>query len=194
VIHAGQVLAYAGLHLTFLHTAQDTGGAATVIDLVVAPHTTTGGDLAHVHVAAEERYTVLEGTLAVWIGTPRQMRTVGPGAAVVLPRGVAHRHWNATPAQAVHVIEELRPAGNTELALEAALGLIRDGKTTKRGVPRNVLEAALLLHLAGTVPAGPPVALSTTLVRALALLARRRGYAPHFPQYTGARGLLAPVY
>lgn len=67
-------------------------GDATWLELkgTLPPH--SEGPPLHIHVAEDEEGHVTSGTLTALVGGRRV--TVGPGEAVELPRGVAHRWWN----------------------------------------------------------------------------------------------------
>ena len=56
----------------------------------------------HRHLADDEAWYVLDGTLGFIRGDERLEAPAG--AAVLVPRGVAHTFWNAGPAQARYVI------------------------------------------------------------------------------------------
>jgi mannose-6-phosphate isomerase-like protein (cupin superfamily) len=191
MISSGQQLAHpilGGIFIKVLKTSRDTGGAFTLVEEVM---TTEVPRPAHLH-TGEERFTVRSGRLTVWIGSPRHIRTLGPGEQIALPPRVVHNHWNPGPGEA-HLTREMWPAGNEELFVEALVGMEEAGKTNKRGLPRNLFELALLAQVGGLYPAGLPLPLMRVLVGGLARIARWRGYRPWFPQYTGATGLLVPL-
>ena len=128
--HAGDTIENPvdGQRIMFVRTVEDSGGDELAIELFTPPGTSAVP--AHLHLAAEETYEVLAGTLGVWVGSKRQLRTVGPGGRVALPPRVAHQHWNAGP-DLLHVVNTFRPAGNLELGLQATFGLARDEKVLK---------------------------------------------------------------
>ncbi|MDT0344053.1 cupin domain-containing protein [Streptomyces litchfieldiae] len=68
-----------------------TGGASSVLDIVLAP----GGLLAPVHTHRHEDETVYvaEGTVGAVLGE-REIQA-GPGTVLFAPRGVRHTFWNA---------------------------------------------------------------------------------------------------
>lgn len=190
--HAGDTIENPvdGQRIMFVRTVEDSGGDELAIELFTPPGTSAVP--AHLHLAAEETYEVLAGTLGVWVGSKRQRRTVGPGGRVALPPRVAHQHWNAGP-DLLHVVNTFRPAGNLELGLQATFGLARDGKAGKDGRPKSLLDTMLILELLGIVPAGLPVPLGRALVRGAAATARRLGRQEHYPQYTRLATTLVPV-
>jgi quercetin dioxygenase-like cupin family protein len=70
----------------------------------------------HVHADQEESLEVLSGTLSCRLGD--EVRELGPGEALVIPRGVPHAVWSADPAGS-RSIGEFRPAGNAQAAFES---------------------------------------------------------------------------
>lgn len=77
------------------------------------------------------------------------------------------------------MLVDFRPALRTEVAFETLAGLERDGKTTKAGVPKNPMRAALLLrHFEDEVYfVRPPLALQRVVLGPLATLGRLLGYS-----------------
>ena len=83
----------------------------------------------------------------------------------------------------MHVLVDFRPALRTEVAFETLAGLARDGKTTKTGIPRNPLRAALILrHFEDEIWfVRPPLAVQRVILGALAATARLLGYRAEYP-------------
>jgi hypothetical protein len=105
---------------------------------------------------------------------------------------VPHQHGNGGP-DVLHVRETFRPAGNLEIAFQATFGLARDGKATRTGLPKNLLDTALILQLLGIVPAGLPLPLARVGVNSVATLARSLGRRQSYPQYSHRSALLASI-
>lgn len=78
-----------------LATGEQTGGAFTIWEEFVEPG---WGPSLHVHHREDEVFHVLEGDLRLWCG--EAVFEAGPGALVVLPRGVPHRFENVGAGQA----------------------------------------------------------------------------------------------
>ena len=127
---------------TFLETSEETGGVRTLAELEVAP----GGRVTpHYHLTYSERFKVLEGRLTVEIdGVHHELESGDEAVAAV--RSV---HAWSNPGEDLSVVQvELRP-GNSgfEKGLRVAYGLAADGLVGKNGVPRNPLQAALVLQM-----------------------------------------------
>lgn len=165
-----------GERITFLQTARDTGGELLEIELELSPDGHVPG--AHVHPEQEERFHVLEGTMAFRMGLRRIV--AGPGDVVVVPAGRTHRFSNAgdTPARCrVEVV----PALDMEQLFETAVELAVEGNTTRKGMPKPLHLALFTRRFAREVRAPFPPAWAVRLLMApLAALARRRGHAERY--------------
>jgi quercetin dioxygenase-like cupin family protein len=178
-----------GLRTVFRETALETAGEMLQVDWIGAPGWTTGPD--HVHPLQEERFEILSGTLGLRVDGVE--RLCAAGEEVVAGRGVPHAAWNAGDDE-VHVLVDFRPALRTEIAFEALAGLAQDGRTTAAGVPKNPLQAALILrHFRDEIYfVRPPLAVQPVILAPLAAAARLLGYRADYP-YPYARLSRAPV-
>lgn len=122
---------------------------------------------AHVHPAQDERFEMLEGRLSVRLGRA-PVRELTAGEVLEIPRGTAHRMWNAR-SEPARVRWETRPAGRTEQWWAALDGARRDGER----MPPLPTLAALLTEYRDVFRLGAPQVIMRPLLRALALLDRR---------------------
>ncbi|MDP9793928.1 mannose-6-phosphate isomerase-like protein (cupin superfamily) [Catenuloplanes nepalensis] len=171
-----------GVEVTFLKAVDDPGGDQ-VESLVRIPAGEIGPP-PHYHLDFEERFTAVEGTLHMDLGDQRGLR-LEPGESVLVPRTVRHRYYNAGDRDAVFRFEAT-PGAAYERATRAAFGLARDGRTDHRGVPRELLDKALMFDLAGSFAEGPPLWLQKILTRAGVRVAVALGRDPGFRRYTEA--------
>jgi mannose-6-phosphate isomerase-like protein (cupin superfamily) len=145
--------------VTFLRTARETGGELVEFQGEVPPG--GSGPPAHLHLGAEESFTVVEGLLELRLG--RRRLRLGPGETATVPPGTAHTFANPTAAP-VTFLTRMTPAGRFEelLRIQAAAGrlppLLRIA-TVNRGP-----DASLFL-------AGIPVPVQRVLWNGLAALA-----------------------
>ena len=86
-------------------SAEDTGGALSVIDSWLTP---AANPPMHVHHGEDETFLVLEGELEFFLAGA-EPRIAGPGELVVGPRGVPHRFEVRTPE--AHVVVLGTPGG-----------------------------------------------------------------------------------
>ena len=131
-----------GLRTVFRQTSDDTGGELLQVNWIAAPGWTTGPD--HVHRLQAERFEVISGELGLRVDGVEHF--LEAGEVLEAPAGAAHAAWNVSRDDDVHVLVDFRPALRTEVAFEALAGLARDGKTTRAGIPRNPLQAAVIVR------------------------------------------------
>jgi quercetin dioxygenase-like cupin family protein len=118
-----------GQTITFLRTAQDSGGEELVIEARMHP-----GALVprHRHLRQEETFEVLAGTGTFTVAGRKIVATAGEHVRVAAR--VAHRFRNAS-SDDVLVRATLRPALRTEELFEQLFRLGAQGKVNKLGAP-----------------------------------------------------------
>jgi len=164
-----------GERFTFLDTAATTGGELLSFELGLR----AGGavPIPHVHPVQTERFELVEGRMRFRLG----LRTVvaDPGEVVEVAPGVMHGFANAGDCEA-RVRVEVRPALQMEEMFAEVVGLAEAGRMTRRGMPRNVLDLALLARTYDQEAHAPflTVGLQRLLLAPLVFLARRRGARP----------------
>jgi quercetin dioxygenase-like cupin family protein len=128
-----------GERFTFTHTAASTNGELLAFDFALKP----GGavPIPHVHPIQTERFEVTEGRMKFRVG----LKTViaEPGRCVEVAPGVMHSFANAGDTEAKLRVE-VRPALQMERMFADVVEMAANGRMTKRGLPRNPLELALL--------------------------------------------------
>jgi quercetin dioxygenase-like cupin family protein len=182
VIHARQTLvnAITGETITFVETAAETGGAYTLIEVVLAPG--GGVPMAHIHPNQVETFEILEGHLSMKAGRDRFLAR--PGDIVTIEPGQAHSFWNdrAYPA---HFRCTVAPALEFERFIETMFALAADGKLNRRGMP-NPLRLAAIANgaFADTRAPSIPAWLQKAGLAPGALLAKALGYGPTYDRQT----------
>jgi len=154
---------------TVLKTASDTGGAYSLGELEVSPG---GGNGMHTHIAFEETFTAVKGVLGVAIG--KRKHYLQPGQSVTIPLHTPHHFFNDGTATVTCLVKFVPAHDNFIKGLAIGYGLARDGKTTKKGTPKNLLHLALLITLTDTKPAGI-IGWLFPVFKQLAALARKNG-------------------
>ena len=177
VVAPGQTLEnpITGERFTFTDTAATTDGELLAFDLALRP----GGavPIAHVHPIQSERFDVLEGQMRFRLGL--RTRLAGPGDVVEVAPGVIHSFANAGEEEArLHV--EVRPALAMEQMLAEVVALAEAGRMTERGMPRNLLDLAVLARKYDQEAHAPylSVGVQRMLLAPLVFSARRRHAAP----------------
>lgn len=124
------------------------------------------GPPGHLHPHQTERFQVRSGTMGASF-RGREV-TLGKGEALVVPRGVAHRIWNAGGDE-LHATAEMRPAApRFREFLEAGAALTGEGRLSGK-----LREARLVYEYRDVIrPASPPAPVQRLIFPALAALAR----------------------
>jgi mannose-6-phosphate isomerase-like protein (cupin superfamily) len=185
--YTGQTLEnpVSGERITFTRTAADTGGELLAFDMTLSPDGNVPG--THVHPEQEERFEIVSGTMKFRLGFKKVV--AGPGEVVVVPAGARHRFDNAGD-EPVEVRVEVRPALKMEELFEHTVALAREGKTTRKGMPKPVHLALFVREYAREVRAPfPPPAVVRALMAPLSWYGRRRGHAD---RYAPAGEVIAP--
>lgn len=166
-----------GQRSVFLQTAHDTGGALFQMESHHPPHGLWEPE--HTHPFQESRCEVLAGRLRFRVGGAE--RAVGAGESVVIPAGVPHTFVNDGDLEA-RAVQEFRPALNIEDFFVAYFVLARDGKLNESGMPKSMLQLAVLLKAYDRVirVTNPPRFLQRFLMETLGPVGRLAGYRPDY--------------
>src|SRR5215213_5246071 len=182
--HTGQTIEnpISGEKITFIQTSADTDGELLEIELELTADGAVPG--AHVHPEQEERFEVVEGTMAFRMGLKRIV--AGPGEVVTVPAGKVHAFKNAGDETA-RVRVQVRPALAMEQLFETTVALAQDGRTTAKGMPRPLDLALFVREYQREVRAPfPPAPVVRAMLAPLAWMAARNGhgerYAPAGPE------------
>ncbi len=134
---------------TVLKTGEETNGAYTLGELVVYPG---GGNFMHTHSVFEETFTSIKGILGVTVRNKKYFLL--PGESITVPLHTPHHFFNiGKDAVTCHV--KFTPAYDDFIkGLAIGFGLATDGKTNKKGAPKNLTHLALLISLTATKPVG----------------------------------------
>lgn len=160
-------------------TAASTGGEFAELDLHLGEGAAVG---AHVHPRQREDFRIESGALLLAEGGEEM--TLSEGEEHSVEAGVSHAWRNAGPGGA-HVVLRLTPALRSEDFFETYCGLARDGKANEKGVPRNLLQAAVLFHefREEIAPPAPARYVLAPLIASLAWVGGRVGLRSRYPEY-----------
>jgi quercetin dioxygenase-like cupin family protein len=128
-----------GERFTFTDTAASSDGALLAFDFALRPG--GGVPIPHVHPVQTERFEVVDGLMRFRVGLRKRMARAGD--VVEVAPGVAHSFANAGPGEA-RLRVEVRPALAMEDMLAEVVAMAQGGRLTRRGLPRNLLDLALL--------------------------------------------------
>jgi mannose-6-phosphate isomerase-like protein (cupin superfamily) len=171
--YAGQTIEnpVSGEKITFIQTAADTDGELLEIELELSADGAVPG--AHIHPEQEERFEIVEGTMAFRMGLKKIV--AGPGDVVTVPAGRIHAFKNAGDTTA-RVNVQVRPALKMEQLFETTVELAEDGRTTSKGMPRPLDLALFVREYQREVKAPfPPAPVVRALLAPLAWAAKRKG-------------------
>jgi mannose-6-phosphate isomerase-like protein (cupin superfamily) len=177
MIFPGQTLEnpITGERFSFIHTAATTGGELLSFELGLRP----GGavPIPHVHPIQSERFEVVEGRMRFRLGW--RSVVAGPGDVVEVAPGVTHGFANAGDGEA-RVRVEVRPALGMEEMFADVVAMAEAGRMTRRGMPRNLLDLALLARTYDREAHAPFLGgrVQRLLLAPLVFLARARGRRP----------------
>jgi len=172
-ITPGQTLAnpVTGERFTFTHTAATTNGELLAFDFALRP----GGavPISHVHPVQSERFEVVSGQMRFRVG--RQTVIAEAGDVVEVAPGVRHAFANAGETEA-QLRVEVRPALAMEDMFGEVIAMAQAGRMSRRGMPRNLLDLALLARTYDQEAHAPflGLRLQRVLLAPLVWLARRR--------------------
>ena len=175
----------AGERVTFLATAEETDGEYVRVRAEASAG--ARGTVMHYHLAYTEAFEALKGRLDMCVGSKENHLVLAEGESVFVPLSTAHRFWNSSSEPVIFEVE-VRPARNYEKAIRAQFGLVQDGKTNDKAIPKNLFELALIYELSESYIVGMPLFLQKGIFGALARIARWRGYDPEFSKYTTPDG------
>ena len=172
VVVGGDALVHRDGHrVRFLEEGADEGGEYLLIEHLWTRTGMMAGP--HWHPVLTESFAVEEGGMRFRVDG-RQF-CLGPGEMVTVRPGQVHQFWNEGGGRLV-VTHEVRPPLGHRRMFELWHRLDRDGKTTRRGIPRDPLWLGLLWELQDGYVAGVPASLQRLVFGGLARLARLFGY------------------
>jgi len=140
--------------------------------------------LEHIHLRWTETFDIVEGSAKYRLAGQEHSATAGDN--VVMPPGQAHVHpWNAGTTRMVY--RQINEFGRSDpdavgdvLGVFATIhGLVREGKVSARGMPRNPLQFAATLRTLvkhDGFDAGVPMGVQRFLSATLGRLAESFGY------------------
>jgi quercetin dioxygenase-like cupin family protein len=128
-----------GERFTFTDTAATTDGELLAFDFALPPG--GGVPMPHVHPVQTERFEITHGRMRFRVG----MRTLvaGPGDVVEVQPGVLHSFATFGDEEA-RLRVEVRPALRMEDMFGEVIAMAQAGRMNRRGMPRNLLDLALL--------------------------------------------------
>lgn len=170
---------YTGEAITFLETAADTNGQYLRIEVSLPPQ--GDGPPLHYHDEFVEVFTVKEGTLTVTVDTT--VHTLVAGDTITAPIGTAHTFTNSHDTPVTFEVR-LTPPSQFEQSVRIHYGLMADGLTDDKGVPKNLFHLLYILKLQNTLIAGKSLKTQRVLFSVLTKIGKAFGMYKGFKKYT----------
>jgi mannose-6-phosphate isomerase-like protein (cupin superfamily) len=117
--------------VTYVHTANETNGEKTVLELKLFPG---GGNGLHFHTAFDESFELIEGSLNVQVGNRKTKMAVGD--KITAGKNEPYRFFADSDKSGTFKITLVPGHAGFENALAIGYGLARDGETNKKGIPK----------------------------------------------------------
>ncbi len=172
-----------GERFAFTDTAATSDGELLAFDFALKP----GGavPLPHVHPEQTERFEITDGEMTFKVGLRKVV--AGPGDVVEVAPGVAHSFANTGDEEA-RLRVEVRPALAMEDMFAEVIAMAEAGRMNKRGMPRNLLDLALLARTYDREAHAPVIGrrMQRFLLAPLVFFARRRRRRGLTPVHSGA--------
>jgi quercetin dioxygenase-like cupin family protein len=109
----------------------------------------------HYHLAFTETFTVMDGTLTMYLGREKQKSTLTAGQSLTAEVGVCHTFSNDRDEPCTMSVTT-RPAGGVVNAFRLAYGIANEGGSAADGLPKNPLVRLRFIQISqGFIPQLP---------------------------------------
>ncbi|HMG91034.1 MAG TPA: cupin domain-containing protein [Chryseolinea sp.] len=127
--------------VTFLQTAEESGGKITEADITLMPK---GGNPLHYHKTYSETFTAIDGELGLKLGK-KGTKILRPGESYTVEPMSVHSFFNPID-QEIKFNVKLKP-GHTGLenSLRIIYGLASDGLTDNKSIPKSLKHTAIIV-------------------------------------------------
>jgi len=159
-----------GDSVTYVHTAKETNGATTELEVVLQPG---GGNPLHYHRSYDEIFTAIEGDLGVGFQKGKTI-ILKPGESYTIKGRQVHRFFN--PGDTVIRFRDTLHPGHEgfENHLRILYGLAADGMTDRKKKPKKLKHLAIIAVMSDTLMPGI-LSLAMPLLRVIEFWARKSG-------------------
>jgi len=127
--------------VTFLQTAEDSGGKVTEADITLMPG---GGNPLHYHKTYSETFTAIDGDLGLKLGRGKT-RVLREGETYTVEPGALHSFYNPTDREIKFNVKLMPGHAGFENSLRIIYGLASDGLTDKNTVPKSIKHTAIVV-------------------------------------------------
>jgi mannose-6-phosphate isomerase-like protein (cupin superfamily) len=169
-----------GERLTMLVSDEETVGARQFYQ-VSLPGRRPSPPL-HYHLRFTETFSVIEGTLDVYLGHERRHVMLQPGESVTAQIRQLHTFANIRDQPAV-IRVDTQPAGGVVSAFQVAYGVANDGGARTDGLPKNVLVRLIFIKTSEGFLPRVPVAIQTIVFNLATCIASLTGLQKRLAKY-----------
>lgn len=132
-----------GEKVTFIQTSSETNGLKSVIEIEIQPN--GDGPPPHFHKAYTESFKVLDGELSLKTG--KEKKKLNKGGEFIVEKMQVHtfRNESTNPTR----LEVTLTPGHEgfEKAIAILFGLSEDGLTSKKGIPKKLINLTIINQL-----------------------------------------------
>jgi len=154
--------------VTFIQTASESKGQLTVLSVKLMPG---GGTPLHYHKNFSETFTTIQGELTVYLKNKKMI--LKSGQKYTVQKGVTHRFANESDT-AVFFSTTIQPGSEGfEKSLYILYGLAQDNQTNDKGVPKSLLDLAVVSKISDMHQPGM-LALLSPLITLFYFIARSK--------------------
>lgn len=171
-----------GETITFLETAEESGGKYLYIEVSLPPQ--GDGPPLHLHDEFEEEFEVISGQLTVTLGKQKEQHILQPGDKRLVTLNTPHTFTN-NHNEPVTFRVRLTPPSQFEQSVRIHYGLMADGLTDEKGNPKTLAHTALILSMQNTWVVGLPMWLQRFVFKRLVAKGHKQGLFSSFSKYTG---------
>ncbi len=167
-----------GETVTFIETAKETKGEYLLIEVSLPPN--GYGPPLHIHDEFDEEFECIEGQLTITLG--REKQVLMPTQKAIAPKLTPHTFTN-NHNEPVTFRVKLTPPSGFEESIRIHYGLMEDGLTDKKGNPKSLVHAALILSLQNTWLTGVPISWQRRLFKYLVKRGQKKNQYAAFLKY-----------
>lgn len=134
-----------GEETAIVRSSSETGGEYSLLEVKLIGG---GKNPLHYHLTFTEEFETLVGNLHLGVG--KETIVLRPGERLKVEKKVRHRFYNPSAEPITFRVKLVPGQPGFENFIKATFGLINDGKTTSKQIPKNILHAAVLLKWGDT--------------------------------------------
>lgn len=167
-----------GESLTMIVSEHDTGGTLQAYQVVLPAHRPSPP--LHYHIAFTETFSVIEGTLDMYLGSERHHILLKKGEKVLVEKRQLHTFANQSDSPCMMLVET-RPAGGVVHAFELAYAVANEGGAGKDGLPANPIVRLRFVQISQGFLPRIPIFVQKTIFAIAAAIAKFTGIEKRLP-------------